>query len=334
MFLSCVIVAKNEEKNIARCIESVLNCTKDIKDKEILLVDSCSSDRTVEIAKKCPVNIIGLRPSWKLSPAASRFSGVNNTTGEYILIIDGDMELQKGWVEKGLKFMEENPKVAVVVGKQYDVYCQNNSHFAQPKIGRASRGKDKLQKIDYVYGSSIFRREHLLKVGNFHPYLRAEEEAELSYRLKRKGYFLFFLPYKSTYHYCISRNTFQETMRRIKSKLFAGMGDMMRWSLQNKYYSIIWKRFKVFISFLAYMTVSIAGIVYFAFLNKFIFSVIFGFMPFVFVLLMCIKKKSVYQGILSTLNISIISISLICGLFHKVDDMSNYPTDVIWIKRA
>ena len=116
MLLSVVVVAKNEEKNIARCIESVLNCTEYIKNKEVLLVDSYSSDKTVEIAKQYHINIIQLGKDWPHSPSAGRFTGVNNVIGKYILIIDGDMELQKGWVEYALKYLEENSKVAAVVG--------------------------------------------------------------------------------------------------------------------------------------------------------------------------------------------------------------------------
>jgi hypothetical protein len=174
----------------------------------------------------------------------------------------------------------------------------------------------------------------LLKVGNFQPYLRAEEEAEISYRLTKRGYELFFLPYPSIYHYCIPRHTIQETIRRFRENLWLGMGDMMDWSIKNKYYPIIWKRFKVYICFLSLMFVSISGSIFSAVLNKSILSIAFGLTPLIFILFMCIKKKSLYQGIVSVLNISIISLNIAAGLFRKVNDISDYPQDVIWIKRV
>jgi glycosyltransferase involved in cell wall biosynthesis len=326
-------VAKDEEQNISRCIESILSSTKTIESREILLVDSCSSDKTVEIAKQYPINIVQLGENWPHSPSAGRFTGVNNTNGKYVLIIDGDMELQKGWVEVVLKFMEETPKAAALVGKYYELFLQKNGDYSKPKLAMNCKGRSKFGKIDYIFGSSIFRRKSLLEAGNFHPYLRAEEEAEISYRLTKNGYNLFFFPYDAIYHYSIPRNTLQETIRRIRRNLCAGMGDMMSWSLRNRYYLIIWKRFKVHILFLSFMLFSVVGTICFAFLNKPLFSAIFSLMPFAFVLLICIKKKSIQQGALSVLNTSVVSINLVGGLFRKIDNISNYPTGVIWIKR-
>lgn len=333
MFLSCVIVARNEEKNIARCITSVLNNTKNIKDTEILLVDSCSSDRTLEIARRYPINIISLNHDWQLSPAAGRFSGVNNTKGEYILIIDGDMELLEGWLTPALKFMEENPKAAAAVGGHYDIYHQRDGGHLNPQTRRSCSAFDKLQVVDYIFGSSIFRRSSLLEAGNFNPYLRAEEEAEISYRLKKKGYGLFFLPYKAVNHYCIPPDTFQHTSRRVKNKLWAGLGDMFSWCLRNKYYSIIWKRFWEYFLFSTLMIINALGIVYYAISNKSILSLMFSLMPLIFIFLIGIKKRSLYQGILSVLNYTLISMNLISGLFRTIKDMSYYPRNVLWIKR-
>ncbi|MBI4707262.1 MAG: glycosyltransferase family 2 protein [Candidatus Omnitrophica bacterium] len=333
MFLSCVIVAKNEEKNIARCIESILSCIKDIKDTEILLVDSCSSDGTIEIAKRYPINIIRLHDNWQLSPAAGRFSGVNNATGKYILIIDGDMQLLDGWLKPALQFMEENPNVASVLGRHYDVCYLKDGSISEPSLNRACHNLNKLQEIDYVFQSSIFRKESLTEVGNFQPFLRAEEEAEVSHRLKQRGYSLFFLPYDAIKHYRIPTNTIQSTIRRTKNKLWAGVGDMFSWCLQNKYYSIAWKRFREYILFSLLVIISLLGTVVNTIFGKFIFSLIFAAIPVAFVFIMCIKKRSFYQGILSALNYTVISLNLISGFFRKIKDISSYPKDITWIQK-
>ena len=52
--ITVVIPSKDEEENIAECIESVFVALEGIESFEIILVDSCSEDRTVEIAKKYP----------------------------------------------------------------------------------------------------------------------------------------------------------------------------------------------------------------------------------------------------------------------------------------
>jgi len=325
-------VARNEERNIARCIESIERCTKDLGDVEILLVDSCSSDRTVSISKGYAVNIVGLKETWQLSPAAGRFTGVNNTSGKYILIIDGDMELQDGWIEAGLDFMNRELQVAAVMGRQYDVYDLSQSpQFRRPASW--PKDKNKAQLIDYVWGSSIFRRSALLHSGNFQPFLRAEEEAEISQRLRNKGYKLYFIPYDSIYHHCAPDQTFSEMVRRCRQRLHMGIGDMVSWSVRNRFYLMLWKRFKQYMLFPGFIMVSMASTVVFAVAGKPILSALSGFMIPMFILIQSFRKGSFYRGLVSFTNLSVISVYVFKALFRRVNDISSYPTDVVWIRR-
>jgi len=79
--LSVVVVTKNEEKNLPRCLESV-NWAD-----EIVVVDSESTDRTLDIAKQFGANIY--RPEWRGFGPAKR-AGVRQAKGEWILSIDAD----------------------------------------------------------------------------------------------------------------------------------------------------------------------------------------------------------------------------------------------------
>lgn len=336
MYLSCVIVARNEERNIGNCIESIERCTKGLRDVEILLVDSCSSDRTVPIAEKYAVNIVGLRDTWQLSPAAGRFTGVNNTSGKYILIIDGDMELRDGWIEPALDFMNHQPQVAAVMGRQHDVYDLQADASRSPQFRRPGswpKDKNKAQPIEYVWGSSIFRRSALLLSGNFQPFLRAEEEAEISQRLRNKGYELYFIPYDSTYHHCAPSETFPEVVRRCRQGLHMGIGDMVSWSVRNRFYLMLWKRFKQYMLFPSFITLSVAGMVFFGVAGKPILSVLSGFLMPMFIIIQSLRKGSFYRGLVSFTNLSVISADVFKALFRRVNDISSYPTDVVWIRK-
>jgi glycosyltransferase involved in cell wall biosynthesis len=50
--ISVIISTKNEEKNIARCLESVKNQTYGAENIEIIVVDNNSTDRTKEIVNE------------------------------------------------------------------------------------------------------------------------------------------------------------------------------------------------------------------------------------------------------------------------------------------
>lgn len=82
--LSVVLVTLNEEKNIDRCLGSVRWAD------EIVVVDSFSSDRTVELARKYTDRVYQHE-----YPGTSKQveRGINYATGDWIFVIDADEEM-------------------------------------------------------------------------------------------------------------------------------------------------------------------------------------------------------------------------------------------------
>jgi len=115
--LSVVIISRNEERNIAGCIESVLKATEGIGACEIVLVDSASTDGTIEIAAKYPIRILQLDPSYPLSPAAGFYTGFLNTGGKYIQFQCGDSILDENWFKNALLILKKDEQVAGVAGR-------------------------------------------------------------------------------------------------------------------------------------------------------------------------------------------------------------------------
>ena len=89
MILSVVIITYNEESNIGRALASVQPLVADGKG-EIIVVDSGSTDRTVEIAKSCGAKVFV--EAWK-GYAAQKNSAIDKATGDWILSLDADEEL-------------------------------------------------------------------------------------------------------------------------------------------------------------------------------------------------------------------------------------------------
>jgi len=82
--LSVVIIALNEEDNLPRCLASVKWAD------EIVLVDSGSSDRTMEIGRTAGATVVSF--GWQGFGAAKK-EGVNRAAGPWILSIDADEEV-------------------------------------------------------------------------------------------------------------------------------------------------------------------------------------------------------------------------------------------------
>ena len=95
MILSVVIIAFNEEANIGRALESVRSLVADGKG-EIIIVDSGSTDRTVEIAKSFGAKVFV--EEWK-GFAAQKNSAIDKAQGDWILSLDADEEVSDGMRE-------------------------------------------------------------------------------------------------------------------------------------------------------------------------------------------------------------------------------------------
>jgi glycosyltransferase involved in cell wall biosynthesis len=89
MNLSVVIITLNEEANLARTLASAQPIVADGKG-EIIVVDSGSTDRTVEIAKSFGAKVF--IEEWK-GFAAQKNSAIDKATGDWILSLDADEEL-------------------------------------------------------------------------------------------------------------------------------------------------------------------------------------------------------------------------------------------------
>ena len=235
--LSVVIISRNEERNIAGCIESVLKATEKIDACEIVLVDSASTDRTVEIASKYPIRILQLVSSHPLSPAAGFYTGFLNTDGKYIQFQCGDTILDKNWFKNALPILKKDELVAGVAGRIVQ----------QPYNTRTAKRYVEYHKnlpvgeVTWFAGDSLFKRDVLLEVGTFNPYLLAGEEGELCYRVINKGYKLLRLPYHMSHHLGCDKEThlsfIKKTFRSIMSQ-----GQILRYSFDHR--QIFWWRFK------------------------------------------------------------------------------------------
>lgn len=97
--VSITIPTKNSEDTIEQCLSSVIE--QDYKNIEIIVIDSYSKDKTVEIAKKFNAKII--QTEWKLLGA--RYLGVMESKGEYVLLLDSDQFLNKDCISRAINKM-------------------------------------------------------------------------------------------------------------------------------------------------------------------------------------------------------------------------------------
>lgn len=84
MRVSAVVITRNEQANIARCLESLRFCD------EVIVLDCFSTDRTVEIAKRYTSQVHQME--WK-GYVAQKNAAVGLAQGDWILSLDADEEV-------------------------------------------------------------------------------------------------------------------------------------------------------------------------------------------------------------------------------------------------
>ena len=134
--LSVIITTFNEERNIADCIESVLWAD------EIYLVDSYSTDRTLEIAQQYPITI---RRRQYYGSAAQKNWSLDRVSHDWVLILDADERVTEDLAREVLMLMASMPK--------YNGYYIRRRNIMTDKVIRHSGwSTDKVIRL--------FHREH------------------------------------------------------------------------------------------------------------------------------------------------------------------------------
>jgi glycosyltransferase involved in cell wall biosynthesis len=94
--LSIIIITCNEEANLPRTLESVSSLVRDGKG-EIVVIDSGSTDRTIEIAQSHAAKVFV--ETWK-GYAGQKNAAIEKAAGEWILSLDADEEVEPALAEE------------------------------------------------------------------------------------------------------------------------------------------------------------------------------------------------------------------------------------------
>lgn len=103
--LTLSMIVKNEEKYLEGCLESV----KGIAD-EIILVDTGSTDNTIEIARKFGAKVFHF--NWINDFSAARNFALRKSSGRWILYLDADERLTEESIEETKKIISKDEKAA------------------------------------------------------------------------------------------------------------------------------------------------------------------------------------------------------------------------------
>ncbi len=177
-----IIPTLNEEKYLAKTLLLLRNQTE--RNFEVIVADSYSKDRTVQIAKKMGVKIVMTR---RLGPGAGRNAGAESACGEVLIFLDADTWVPANFVEKVVRYFEQ----AGVVAATCRYTCNDGSPVDRFIYLFASNSLflfREFRMFTHLPGfCSFYYRPVFTAMRGFREDLTHVEDGELAYRMSKQG---------------------------------------------------------------------------------------------------------------------------------------------------
>jgi GT2 family glycosyltransferase len=178
-----VVIGRNEGEHLARCLRSLAGCAE-----PIVYVDSGSRDRSVALARECGAEVVELDRSTPFTAARARNAGFRRLGEltlqlELVQFVDGDCEVQPGWIDAAHAYLDVHPDVVVVCGRRRELTPDASPYNRLVDL----EWDTPTGESDACGGDAMVRVTAFRAVGGFDAELIAGEEPELCYRLRRAG---------------------------------------------------------------------------------------------------------------------------------------------------
>ncbi len=232
--LFIIILNWNQPKLTIDCVESLQKLKVDKKQQvEIVIVDNGSTNNSVELFKKISpkkFKVVVLETNSNLGFTGGNNFGIKYAIdhfADYVMILNNDTIVDSNLLANLLKTIEQNKAIGIVSPKIYFAkgyefkknykktelgtviwYAGgkmdwNNVYGTNIGVDEVDKGQFNLEKeIDFATGACFLARsEALRQVGLFNDkYFMYLEDADLSTRLKKKGWKISYSPKAVLYH--------------------------------------------------------------------------------------------------------------------------------------
>lgn len=204
--ISIIIPNYNGREFLERCLESIFQEKKKLY--EVIVVDDGSRDDNVALLKKKfgqekKLKLIALKHN--VGAAEARNIAVNNSSGKYLLFLDNDTKIKRGWFDEVIRFFEDNKKAGIAQAKilkmgtdKFD--CAGNylgpfGFLIERARGAFDKGQfDKVEKIFALKSAAMLaRRDVFMRLGGFDAdYKIFWEDTDIAWRTWLLGFEVLF----------------------------------------------------------------------------------------------------------------------------------------------
>ncbi|MXP63109.1 glycosyltransferase [Roseomonas sp. M0104] len=308
--LSVIIKTLNEAEKIGACLASVLEAVHAYP-TQVIVADSRSDDATTEIARSFGVNVVTLAADEARSCGVGPQLGYQHATGQYLLLLDGDMQLHPAFLPAALHAMEEDPCLAGVGGGvEFDAA---NLEYRL----RRERGMPHLQPgyVNRLEGGGLFRREAVDQLGYFtNQNLHSFEEFDLGLRLQESGWRLRRIGVPAVSHSGHTMPALTLLMRRWRTRYVDGQGEVLRAAFGTARIPVLLRAFWISLAVVAWWGALLLCVLLVAWqqVNVYLALALAG-LPLV---VMVLKKRSLVKGGYAVLQWQVCAAGMLRGLMR------------------
>lgn len=236
--VSVIIKALNEQARIALAIESALAAVTTLGG-EVVLADCCSTDSTVDIAAGYPIRIVQLMDPRERCCGIGPQLGYQHAGGEFLYLMDGDMQLEAGFLPVALAFLAQHPEVAGVGGRVIERNAAS-LEYRERQARECTEAHRMAGPVDRLDGGGLYRRVAINECGylsdrNLHSY----EEFDLGVRLRARGWKLWRLTPAAVSHQGHRIPALHLLWRRWVSGYACGAGELLRAALGRPWFRLV-----------------------------------------------------------------------------------------------
>lgn len=212
--VSVIITAYNYAHFVERAIRSALDQTLDGHQMEVLVINDCSTDHTVDILDnwKEEVRVFNLEKNVGL--AGARNFGIQKAKGQFVLFLDADDYIHRELCRLQKLFLEENNEIDAV-STDYYVVSEKGKHLRHINAEQ-----------EPIACGIMFRKDYLYKIGLYDESFRAREEEDLRLRwLNQFNIHNIILPLYRYWMHDTNLTKNEEEMAKYKDALETKHGD-------------------------------------------------------------------------------------------------------------
>jgi succinoglycan biosynthesis protein ExoA len=199
--VSIVLPLRNEGGHLATTLDAVFNQTYPSDRTEVLAVNGCSQDNTLQILQEYQKQYPNLRvlDNPRRTTPTSLNMAIAASTGDVIVRVDGHTIIASDYVERCVELLEESdaanvggpmrPRATGAAGDAIAVGTSSRFGIGNARFHYLHRQ----QWADTVY-MGAFRRKVLTELGGYDEELERNQDDELNYRIRRAGYRILLSP--------------------------------------------------------------------------------------------------------------------------------------------